>query len=61
MKFALNLIEFSLFRDMKENNAFFRILTMLIIRYRLPFQDNLEKVGCILVADLPFKKESTKP
>lgn len=61
MKFALNFIEFSLFREMKENNACFRILTMLIVRYRLSFQGFLEKVAWILVADLHFKRENTKP
>lgn len=51
MKFAPNFI---FFIQSNERKHCFRILTRLIVKYRLSFQDFLEKIACILVTDLPF-------
>jgi len=58
MKFAHNFTEISLFREIKDNNACFRILIMLVIRHRLSFQDFLEKVACMLLLIYPLKKNT---
>lgn len=67
MKSALHFIVFSLFRVIRGNDAFFRILTMLISRYRLSFQDFLY-LGCcwlpvswLLIYSLKKKTQPLKP